>query len=273
MNQEEIIKFITDKRLISVAIVILITVLIYLIIKKLINKSDTLENKFMIKFKAIIDILKDFRVKEKGKLISRIVKGSYEKIYAKNFFLDLSHEVHHAINYGKNEKNELIEDKTFGEIKFGLALLEIFSEEASNRIYINKSRIKSKRLYFLSNGYEDLTQYFYLISSAFGIEENELLSAYVKGKKEFFKVLKTNIEDYEEPDFAEVSVPIELIYKTIYLQGTEINKEASIKNIIDNNKCLYNAVEKIINRRIKNLNLDNLEETKNNRHDKGTTNF
>ena len=175
----------------------------------------------------------------------------------------VAHEVMHAINYEKttnpNEPEYFKWDRTFpGAERMGI--MEIFNECKADAIAFNNS---DKSKYFelnqittpFTNGYTSITPYIDVMASSIGVSRRDLLIASERGRDNL-EILFGNdaLNSYE--------VALEKLYEQSYSGISENSKENAEKFFagFQGRKQINELANTLINRRIKNLNTENIYE-------------
>lgn len=186
----------------------------------------------------------------------------YEQIYEA-----LAHETVHAMRFEKvgirKREDRVFQDRIDNE-KAGIR--EAFTECEADALVYNTPNTDFKIINLRqTNCYPDLTPFIDLIVATFGVKRKDLLSECLKGKEDLNKLLskaldKTNQSSDANTIFIKISTSVSTIYR-------EMNKEDSIEkeredNIKDAIVNMFNAAEDGIDKRISNLQVNNIDKFK-----------
>lgn len=177
--------------------------------------------------------------------------------FAEKLFAVLSHECGHAMNF-----NIIGTDRTFGEVDSAVddaGTVEVFTEKESDRIIFNRNPEDAFEYHNKTTGYSITTKFVNAIAVAFGIKEKELLSAAIKGKRELYKALNTNLKDrnFVKKSFEDIKLNINLAH--IEFMKDKVD-EVKFENIENSLEFIYRALEETLAYRVEKLEWDNLEE-------------
>lgn len=198
-----------------------------------------------------------------------VFENMNDEQFAETLFDVLSHECGHAMNFNIigidrtfGEVGPVVRDTDAGEIVVPDAgTVEIFTEKESDRIIFNRNPEDAFKYYNKTSGYSFTTRFVNAIAAAFGLKERELLSAAIKGKRELYKALNTNLKDrkFLRDKFKDISLNINLAH----IESSKDNiDEVNFENIGESLKFIYRALEQTLAYRVEKLEWNNLEELK-----------
>lgn len=176
----------------------------------------------------------------------------------------ICHECGHAMNFDEtgNDRIFKIDPTDIADSTIPIdGILEIFTEKEADRIVCNRKMGDAFNYYNETIGYRPTTKYVNAIAVAFGIKENELLSAAIKGEQELYETLNLNIknERISQEKFKNIAFNIRIAHKELYKDKKD---EIDGKNLGNALIKIYEESENLLVHRIYNLKWDDPEELK-----------